>query len=320
MRLLNEIRNYMGNYHVKSGVYHYYRNEFSQAVNFLRKALGDDPKLSEADEKNARCYLTLSLKGLAEKLAAEGEVEAGVKELREAVKVSPDYPDVHYLTGRLLERADRSKDAIKAYEKAIEVHPNYFDARVALGYCLLATGKVKEASRAFKDALNVRVKSLRTPFKKGLELLDGGDVDSALTRFHEVFLAVPQLSEEYLGKAREWLRAEEHERALADFERALALNPQYPDLHNYRGIVLCELDRYDEAFEAFRRSVELSPGHLVPRLNLAFAQLRAGQQLEAEAELKSILEDEPTEPVANAKLDELRSSRATEKRGLGARS
>ena len=39
MRLLNEIRNYIGNYHVKSGVYHYYRNEFKPAVEFLRRAL-----------------------------------------------------------------------------------------------------------------------------------------------------------------------------------------------------------------------------------------------------------------------------------------
>ena len=42
MRLLSEIRNYMDNYHVKSGVYHYYRNEFSQAAGFLRKALADE--------------------------------------------------------------------------------------------------------------------------------------------------------------------------------------------------------------------------------------------------------------------------------------
>ena len=32
MRLLKEIRNAMGNYHVKSGIYHHYRNEFKQAV------------------------------------------------------------------------------------------------------------------------------------------------------------------------------------------------------------------------------------------------------------------------------------------------
>ncbi len=35
MRLLSEVRNYMGNYHVKSGVYHHYRREYSQAVSFL---------------------------------------------------------------------------------------------------------------------------------------------------------------------------------------------------------------------------------------------------------------------------------------------
>ena len=68
-RLLSEIRNYMGNYHVKSGVYHYYRSEFNQAVNFLRKALNDEPTLSEGDRKNARTYLTLARKGLAERLA-----------------------------------------------------------------------------------------------------------------------------------------------------------------------------------------------------------------------------------------------------------
>ena len=32
MRLLKEIQNLMGNYHLKSGVYHYYRNEYPPAV------------------------------------------------------------------------------------------------------------------------------------------------------------------------------------------------------------------------------------------------------------------------------------------------
>ena len=75
MRLLNEIRNYMDNYHVKSGVYHYYRKEYGEAVSFLRKALADESGLSDADRRNARSHLALSLKELGEKLASEGEVE-----------------------------------------------------------------------------------------------------------------------------------------------------------------------------------------------------------------------------------------------------
>jgi lipoprotein NlpI len=107
--------------------------------------------------------------------------------------------------------------------------------------------------------------------------------------------------------------------ALAEFDRAIELNPNYPDVHNFRGIVLCDLDRVEEAVEAFRRAVDLSPGYIVPQLNLAFALLRAGRNPEAEAELESVLQREPDEPVASAKLEELRAGRSADKRGLGVR-
>ena len=78
MRLLKEIRHLIGNYHVKSGVYHYYRNEFKQAIGFLRKALSDPGALSPGDLKNARCYRALSHKGLGLKLARQGKLKEGV--------------------------------------------------------------------------------------------------------------------------------------------------------------------------------------------------------------------------------------------------
>ena len=114
MRLLSEIRNYMGNYHVKSGVFHYYRSEFNQAVTFLRKALADESTLADGDRDNARSYLTLSLTGLAEKLAAEGDIEGGVEQLRNAAKVDPGYPDIHFIMAGLPERIDRRGDAVEA--------------------------------------------------------------------------------------------------------------------------------------------------------------------------------------------------------------
>ena len=58
MRLLKEVRNLIGNYHLKSGIYHYYRNEFKQAVDFFRRALKDEPNLSDSDRRIARYYLT----------------------------------------------------------------------------------------------------------------------------------------------------------------------------------------------------------------------------------------------------------------------
>ena len=137
MRLLSEIRNYLGNYHVKSGVYHYYRSEFSQAIGFLRKALADEETLTEGDRRNARNYLTLSHKGQAQRLAARGEVEEAVEALERATEVQPTYPDIHFLRAQLLERIERREEAIEAYRRAIECHPNYLEARIELAYCLL---------------------------------------------------------------------------------------------------------------------------------------------------------------------------------------
>ena len=90
MRLLKEVHNLLGNYHLKSGIYHYYRNEYTQAAEFLRKGL-NDPDILEADRRNAKYYLTLSLLDLAQRLHDAGDTEAGVEQLRAGSPGGPGY-------------------------------------------------------------------------------------------------------------------------------------------------------------------------------------------------------------------------------------
>jgi Tfp pilus assembly protein PilF len=320
MRLLSEVRNYMGNYHVKSGVYHYYRSEYGQAVSFLNRALADEAALGEGDRNNARRYLALSLKGLAEQLADHGDVEAAVGQLRRAVTVDPDYPDIHFLMAGMLERLEQPEEAIEAYRRAVAYHPDYLEAHVALAHCLAGSGQAAEAADVYRRGMELKVDQLQGPFRRGMLLLETGQAEAARECLREVFTGVSQRSKEYLTRALERMRAKELDKALEDLDRALELNPKYPDLHNFRGIVLCELERFDEGLAAFRNSAELCPSHLVPRLNLAFAYLRAGRQEEGEVELQAILAREPTEPVAHAKLEELRSVPPPERSRTGVRS
>ncbi len=53
------------------------------------------------------------------------------------------------------------------------------------------------------------------------------------------------------------------------------------------------------------------------RLNLAFALLRAAQFKEAEAQLEALVEHDPTQTAAAAKLQELRTGRPADARRLG---
>jgi tetratricopeptide (TPR) repeat protein len=313
MRLLKEVHNLLGNYHLKSGIYHYYRNEYTQAAEFLRKGL-NDPDILEADRRNAKYYLTLSLLDLAQRLHDAGDTEAGVEQLRAAAEVSPTFPDIHYRQGRLFEQLGRLDEAVAAYREATRCQTDFLDAQVALSFCLLGQGKNDDAATGFREAMNIKRRQIDPPFHKGLELLEQGEIEQASEMFHEVFRAIPQLANACLKKALDWLKSEEHERALSELDRALERNPNYPDLHNFRGIVLFELERVDEAIEAFRLSVTLSPRYLVPRLNLAFSLVHVGEYKDAEAELELILEMDPEEPAAMAKLNELQSGGKAQRR------
>ena len=314
MRLLKEVRNLTENYHVKSGRFHYLRGEYHQAEEFLRKALKDEEELSPADLRDARCYLTLSLMDLATRLHGGGDVEQAAEQLERAADVGVGFPDVHFRHGGVLEELGRIDDAIAAYRQATLCHPGYLEAFVALGFCLLRAGRIEATAEAFENARQLKTQGINQPHAMGLELLRSGNTEDASDQFHEAFRAAPQLCDALRLTGLERLGEEEYEAAVAYFDQAIVFCPKYPDLHNLRGIALFELERVEEAVEAFALSAELGPGYLVSRLNLAFALVAAEEHRRAEEVLEQILADHPAEPVALAKLEELRSGGRSEKR------
>ena len=118
MRLLREVRNLMGSYHVKSGIYHYYRNEFKQAVDFFTKALKDEPTLGESDRRAARYYLTQTYIQSAEKLAGAGDLEGAMAEYEAAHALQPDNPELAFWHGVTLAANGREAEGRELLERA----------------------------------------------------------------------------------------------------------------------------------------------------------------------------------------------------------
>ena len=314
MRFLREVRNLMGSYHVKSGIYHYYRNEFKQAVDFFTKALKDEPSLVDSDRRMARYYLTQTYIQSAEKLSAAGDLEGAARDYLRATDVSPEFPDIRNFLGRTYEALDRLDDAIDEYRRAIASNESYEQARTALAFCLLRAGRDEEAAEAFDALLALRMRRLTEPYEKGLQRLREGMSAEAEEFFKEAFLSAPFTFEAHYRAALKLLKAEQFEKALVELDEAIALGPKFGDLHNYRGVALCEVGRVDEGIAAFRRAVALNADYAVAKLNLAFAYIRAGQFKESEHQLELVLEQDPTQSVASAKLEELRTGRVADSR------
>jgi len=314
MRLLKEIRNLLGNYHVKSGIYHYYRDEYQPAVDFFTKALREDPPLCASDRRTALHYLTQTFVAQAQRFLEQDDLASAVRAYERAAQTSPNYPDIRYRLGRALERMGRTDASANQYEEAARARPDYVEAHVALGFVRLERNEHEASAAAFRRALDLRIGRLEAPFAMGLKKLESDRPADAEDYFREVFLGEPRRFDALFRAAMAHLKDEEYEKSLQELDAAREIHPRFPDLPNYRGIALAELDRLAEAVESFREATRLSPHYDVPRLNLAFTLSLMGEYRAAEKELELVLDSDPDQPAALAKLEELRQGPRPERR------
>ena len=304
MRLLKSIRNLLGNYQLKSGLYHYYRGESKQAIEFLTRILAT-PETPETDRRMAIYYLTQTYIAAAEKSEEAKNLEAAVEGYKEALALTPDYPDIHFRMGGLYARFGLSLEAIQCLRRACELHAGYLEARVQLAFLLLENGQKDEAVAEFTAARDLAVRALEEPFRKAQEAIARGDTQGAGEWMRETFLRRPESFGFHYRRALRFLTEGQHERAVEDFRLASQFNPNFADVHNYIGVALGELERWSEAVPAFRRALEANPEYPFARLNLAFALAEAGHDKEAVEELRAILGREPNNEPALVKLAEL---------------
>ena len=104
-------------------------------------------------------------------------------------------------------------------------------------------------------------------------------------------------AEKALRKAQESLRRENYVDAFREYSRAARLSPS--DFRPYFGLgqVYERLDRVELALECYRKAVRRNPHHAPSRLKLAQTLNQTGRHSESIAILKSLLKEDPREPV-----------------------
>jgi tetratricopeptide (TPR) repeat protein len=170
MRFLKAIRNLHGNYQLKSGIYHHDRGESQQAIDFLMRAL-QSPESTEPDRRMALYYLTQAYIALAEKLEEGDEMDKAVEAYRQALAITPDYPDLHFRLGALCSRLGLTSDAIDAFGRALDLNPDYLDARVRRAMLLLQRRDMAAAALEFATVREVAVRAIDQPFEQGRQAL-----------------------------------------------------------------------------------------------------------------------------------------------------
>jgi tetratricopeptide (TPR) repeat protein len=152
--------------------------------------------------------------------------EEALEELREAIRLTPEWADAHYSLGEVLCSAGRLEAGIAAYREAIRLDPGDADKYEPLGWKLQF-----EAGRA-ADAIELYREGIRT-------------VPDASWLHHSLALALDDLGE--------------NEEAIAEYREAIRLDPSVQGYHYNLAHLLADAGRLDEAAAECQAALRLSP-------------------------------------------------------------
>jgi tetratricopeptide (TPR) repeat protein len=211
---------------------------------------------------------------LADGYRTQGDLDKGVRLLREMIRERPDRTDAARALGDFLRIDERYREAVTAYDTA---HDRAVDAADWRLYYTrgIALERAKQWDRAESD------------FLKALEL----EPDQPLVL-------------NYLGYS--WIEQGQNlKRAKAMIEKAVAQRPQDGFITDSLGWALYRLGDYEGAVIHLEQAVALEPGDPVINDHLGDAYWLADRRAEARFQWKRALSQEPDAEVEEIILDKL---------------
>lgn len=224
-----------------------------------------------------------------------------------AVELNPEDVWSQNNLAQALVKLGRRDEAERTYREAVATKPRFGIAWLGLGLLLEEDGKQEEAKECFQKAVENRIH--RAPELTALARFcqSRGWVEAAATNYLDAVKLSPADASLRLEAGRALAAAGKNSDAAIQYQEAARLAPGLVQARYLYGLELGREGRHAEAVEEFRAAVRLMPELVEARLNLGMALINAGREGEALSEFERVLERDPTNAFARAKISELRA-------------
>jgi tetratricopeptide (TPR) repeat protein/tRNA A-37 threonylcarbamoyl transferase component Bud32 len=252
-----------------------------------------------AERVEAADWSPASLVLLGNTLADAGDVEAGVRVLRQASGFHPTDVWVQYTLGNLLMRMKppRRDEAITAHAAARAIRP---ELGHELAHELHRYGLGEQAEAVFRDLVRRRPLAAAHLSCLGALLHDLGRADLAGPVFEravavgrEAVRLRPNDRTAHLGLGDALLRKGLLDEAIASFRKVIELDPEFALAHKILGDALGKKGQLDDAIACYRKIIELDPKAAAAHVILGAALQGKGQLDDAIACYKTAIELDP---------------------------
>jgi tetratricopeptide (TPR) repeat protein/TolB-like protein len=202
--------------------------------------------------------------------------ETRLRELREAVRLEPEWVEPNYALGEAYFTRRDCASALPWYAKVPKTHDRYLEALFSIGVCRLSMNQPDQAEEAFAT-LQTLLRSSSAP---------GVDFPEVLNN-----LAIAKARQNKFSAAQE------------DLKRASALDPDEDDYPFNLGLIVIKQGDFNGAAALFREASHREPDIPEDRSLLVAALEKAGKQEEADQERNAALEAFGPNGVTTTHLD-----------------
>jgi tetratricopeptide (TPR) repeat protein len=207
-------------------------------------------------------------------LATEDDVK--LRELREAARLEPDWPDPDFAIGDAYYARRDCDSALLWFPKIPKTHERYAEALFSTGVCRLILNQPEKAGDVFA-ALQGELRN---------SMISGADLPEILNNL--------ALAEARQGKTQE---------AIGQLRRAAELDPDEDDYPFNLGLLAFGAGEYGSAADYFRDAAGREPDKPENRAMMILALEKAGKKAEADQERDAAAENFGPDGLPTIKLD-----------------
>jgi tetratricopeptide (TPR) repeat protein len=235
-------------------------------------------------------------------LQKQDRTEEAIKHYLQALRSNPDYAKAHSNLGAAYDNSGMYKEAIEAYKKAIMIDSDFAVAHSNLGAVYDNSGMYKEAIEACKKAISISPEFSDAHSNLGGAYAESGMYKEAIKACKKAINIEPDYAKAHYNLGVAYSGSGKYKEATEAFQQAIRIDPDYAQAHSNLGAAYSGSGKYKEAIVAFKQVIRIDPDYALVHNNLGIAYGVLGMYKEAIEACKQAIRIDPDYADAHLNL------------------
>jgi len=223
----------------------------------------------------------------------KGDLEQAIESYQQALRIKPDYAVAHNNMAKAMKDKGDLEEAIESYKQALRIKPDYAEVHNNMGNALSIKGDLAEAIESYKKALRIKPNFAGAYNNMANAMKDKGDLEEAIESCKQALKIKPDYADAYYNMANAMKDKGDLAEAIESYKQALKIKPNYASAYYNMGNALNEKGSPEAAIDSYKQAIKIQPNYADAYSNMGIALTDKGDVEAAIDSYKQALKIKP---------------------------